>query len=228
MTLARFDAVRLDHFIGFVRNWEISSTEPTAVKGRWLKGPGIAFFQALAKALGRTDLPLIAEDLGAVTPKVRRLRDQLGLPGIKVLQFAFGTDPQAKSFLPHNYPRRAVAYTGTHDNDTTVGWFEGGPGSTRDEAQVMKERVLAMRYLPSDGRAIHWDMIRAAWASVAQVAIAPMQDFLGLGSAARMNVPGAATGNWTWRMPMGDASDALADRVRELTLTYGRLRGTVE
>src|SRR5262249_54302929 len=156
------------HFIGFVRNWEIRATEPTAVKGRWLKGPGLAIFSALAKTLGReiSDLPLIAEDLGAVTPKVTRLRDELELPGIKVLQFAFGTDPQAPSSRPYNYRRRAVVYTGTHDNDTTVGWFSGGAGSTRDEAQVAREQRAAMAYLPSDGRNIAWDMIRCAWASV--------------------------------------------------------------
>jgi 4-alpha-glucanotransferase len=224
-TLARFDAVRLDHFIGFVRNWEIRADEPTAVRGRWLKGPGIALFQAVERALGTGDLPFIAEDLGLVTPKVLRLRDELRLPGIKILQFAFGTDPNAASFLPHNYPRRAVVYTGTHDNDTTVGWFRGESGSVRDDAQVEKERALAMRYLPSDGERIHWDMLRAAWASVASVAIAPMQDLLGLGSPARMNQPGSlGPRNWTWRVGAGDTTRELGARLRELTATYGRLR----
>jgi 4-alpha-glucanotransferase len=230
MALGRFDAVRLDHFIGFVRNWEIQSSEPTAVNGRWIKGPGVSIFEALARTLGRKieDLPLIAEDLGAVTPKVTRLRDTLRLPGIRVLQFAFGTDPQAHAFLPHNYPRRAVVYTGTHDNDTTVGWFEGGEGSTRDRAQVAREQETAKAYLPSDGKDIAWDMMRCAWASVANVAIAPMQDLLGLGCRARMNTPGVPHGNWLWQMRDGDASNKLADRLRALTITYGRERRRVQ
>jgi 4-alpha-glucanotransferase len=224
IALARFDAVRLDHFIGFVRNWEIPAAEPTAVQGRWIKGPGRAIFEALAKAIGRktADLPLIAEDLGEVTRNVIRLREALKLPGIRVLQFAFGTDPQAPTFLPHNYPRRAVVYTGTHDNDTTAGWYHGGVGSTRDQVQVLREQAAARAYLPSDGNDIAWDMMRCGWASVAAVAIAPMQDLLGLGSEARMNQPGVAEGNWSWRMGEADASPELADRLRALTLVYGR------
>ena len=222
VTLRRFDAVRLDHFIGFHRYWRIPASEPTAVRGRWIKGPGADFFDALRGALG--DLPLIAEDLGEVTPAVYALRDRYRLPGIKILQFAFGDDPSAPSFQPHNYPRRAVVYTGTHDNDTTAGWFHaaGGAGSTRTAAQAQAERETALRYLGTDGKEIHWDMIRAALASVARLALFPLQDLLGLGSDARMNLPGNPVGNWTWRVEEGALTAALADRLARLTRTYGR------
>ncbi|MGO9712740.1 MAG: 4-alpha-glucanotransferase [Polyangiaceae bacterium] len=224
-TLARFDAVRIDHFIGFTRYWEIPASEPTAVKGRWVRGPGADFFRALAKEIG--ELPLIAEDLGVVTPRVKRLRDHFKLPGIKVLQFAFGTDPQAPGFLPHNYRRRAVVYTGTHDNDTTVGWFSevGGGASTRSAAQTERERQTVMHYLgsdSSDGSEIHWDMIRAAYASVARTAIVPLQDALGLGTRARMNHPGTVEGNWEWRVDDGALTVELAVRLADLARTYGR------
>jgi 4-alpha-glucanotransferase len=222
-TLERFDAVRLDHFIGFTRYWEIPASEPTAVKGRWVKGPGSDFFAALARECG--DLPLIAEDLGVVTPSVKRLRDQFRLPGIKVLQFAFGTDPQAPDFLPHNYRRRAVVYTGTHDNDTTMGWFNepGGGESTRSAAQTEKERVTAMRYLGStDARRVHWDMIRAVYASVARTAMVPLQDALGLGAEARMNHPGTVARNWEWRAEASALSPELAAQLAELAKTFER------
>jgi 4-alpha-glucanotransferase len=222
VTLRRFDAVRLDHFIGFTRYWRIPASEPTAIRGQWIKGPGAGFFDAVRAALG--DLPLIAEDLGEATAAVYALRDRYGLPGIKILQFAFGDDPSAPSFLPHNYPRRAVVYTGTHDNDTTAGWFHaaGGEGSTRTSAQAQMERETTMRYLATRGEEIHWDMIRAALASVARLALFPMQDLLGLGSEARMNLPGTGTGNWTWRLEEGALTDALASRLAGLTRTYGR------
>jgi 4-alpha-glucanotransferase len=223
MTLARFDAVRIDHFIGFTRYWAIPASEPTAVKGRWMRGPGADFFHALKRQTG--ELPLIAEDLGVVTPRVKRLRDQFKLPGIKVLQFAFGTDPQAPDFLPHNYRRRAVVYTGTHDNDTTVGWFNevGGGSSTRSPEQTDAERTTAMRYLGSrDGHEIHWDMIRAAYASVARTAIVPLQDALGLGTGARMNHPGTVEGNWEWRVDERALTSELAARLAEIARTYGR------
>ncbi|MEW5851005.1 MAG: 4-alpha-glucanotransferase [Myxococcota bacterium] len=222
ITLHRFDAVRLDHFIGFTRYWEIPADEPTAVRGRWMKGPGAPFFRAVRDELGT--LPLIAEDLGAVTPAVKALRDRFHLPGIKILQFAFGTDPSAPDFKPHNYPRRAVVYTGTHDNDTTVGWFHdvGGSG-TRSPEQTEKERQACLRYIGSDGRRIHWDMIRTAMASVAATAIFPMQDVLGLGTEARMNLPGVAEGNWEWRMDANSTTDALAEALRLTTATYDRI-----
>jgi 4-alpha-glucanotransferase len=222
-TLGFFDVVRLDHFIGFQRYWEIPAQEETAVAGRWMKGPGTAFFRALKSALG--SLPLIAEDLGAVTPAVHALRDRFGLPGIKILQFAFGTDPSAPDFLPHNYPRPSVAYTGTHDNDTTVGWFQDPGSGTRSAAQTEKERQAALHYLGSDGDPgdIHWKMIRAVMMSVANVAIIPVQDLLGLGSEARMNRPGTEGGNWSWRLPAGALTPALGARLLDLTRTYDRV-----
>jgi len=223
VALSRFDAVRLDHFIGFQRYWEIPATEPTAVRGRWMKGPGADFFDAVERAL-IGPLPLIAEDLGEVTPAVIALRDRYALPGIRILQFAFGADRSAPSFLPYNYPKRAVVYTGTHDNDTLVGWFHdaGGPDSTRTAAQVQREREAALRYLGTTGEEIHWDMIRVAQASVAGLAIFPLQDILGLGSEARMNRPGKPDGNWTWRFGAGALTPAVADRLASLTRTYGR------
>jgi 4-alpha-glucanotransferase len=231
-TFALFDAVRLDHFIGYTRYWAIPAQEPTAMKGRWRPAPGARFFRAIADALG--ELPLIAEDLGVVTPAVESLRARFGFPGIKLLQFAFGTDPQAPTFLPHNYPRAAVVYTGTHDNDTTVGWFHDLGSGTRTPEQSALERRTALRYLGApdgddarddardDGRQIHWRMIRAIMGSVANVAIVPAQDLLGLGSEARMNHPGTATGNWSFRLEPGALTPAIAARLRDLTETYGR------
>jgi len=227
-TLSRFDAVRLDHFIGFQRYWEIPASEPTAVKGRWMKGPGADFFEAVRESIGA--LPLIAEDLGAVTPRVLALRDQFHLPGIKVLQFAFGTDASSPDFLPHNYTRSAVVYTGTHDNDTTRGWFDdpGGASGTRSPEQTEKERRTAMRYLGVDsGREIHWSMIRAAYASVATTAIVPLQDALGLGTDARMNHPGTASNNWEWRIEGTALTRDVGARLADLARTYDRGRAHV-
>jgi 4-alpha-glucanotransferase len=221
--LSRFDIVRLDHFIGFERYWEIPANESTAVHGRWVQGPSDAIFEAFTAALG--SLPLIAEDLGEVTPEVKALRDRWGLPGIRILQFAFGTDPSAPDFLPHNYPKNAVVYTGTHDNDTTVGWFTGQhpDGSTRSREQVELEQRNALAYLGKrDGSEIHWDMIRACLASVANTAIIPMQDLLGLGSEARMNRPGAHGGNWEWRASASALTPELSNRLAQLTRTYER------
>jgi 4-alpha-glucanotransferase len=222
VTLKRFDAVRLDHFIGFSRYWAIPASCPTAIDGRYAKGPGASLFKKVRAELGA--LPLIAEDLGVVTPKVKALRDRFDLPGIRVLQFAFGDDPSAPDFMPYNYPRGAVVYTGTHDNDTTVGWFrdEGGEASTRTSEQIARERQLAIDFLGSDGREIHWDMIRAVLASVADTAVVPAQDLLGLGSEARMNRPGVASGNWAWRAEEGAFSEAIAGRLGKLTRLYGR------
>jgi 4-alpha-glucanotransferase len=205
-TFARFDAVRLDHFIGFVRYWEIPASEPTAQNGHWRPGPGAKLFDALGPA------QLIAEDLGAVTPEVTALRDRFHFPGIKLLQFAFGTDPQAPTFLPHNYERNSVAYTGTHDNDTTLGWFEKLDAG---------ERAAALRYLGTTGKEIHREMIRCVWSSVANLAVVPAQDLLGLDSDARMNHPGTAQGNWEWRLSALPPPEAQS-RLRELTQTYGR------
>ncbi len=218
------DLVRLDHFRGFESYWEIPWPAETAVHGRWLKGPGAALFDALQAALG--DLPIVAENLGVITSEVEALRHRFGFPGMAILQFAFGTDPQAPDFQPHNYPRDRVVYTGTHDNDTTVGWWTGaGAGdSTRTPGEVQREREFACRYLGTDGRDIHWTMIRAALASVADLAMIPVQDLLGLGSEARMNVPGKATGNWRWRCQPGAFTAALAARLRALAKRHGRTR----
>src|SRR6266436_42311 len=216
-TFARFDAVRLDHFIGFTRYWEIRADEPTARKGTWRPAPGAKLFQALGPA------QLIAEDLGAVTPEVTELRERFHFPGIKLLQFAFGTDPQAPTFLPHAYERTSVAYTGTHDNDTTVGWFHDRGSPQRTPEQCEKERRAALEYLgvKDSGREIHWDMIRGVWSSVANLAVAPAQDLLGLGDEARMNLPGTAQGNWEWRL-LALPDRRVQERLRETTRIYGR------
>ncbi len=226
--LEHFDVVRLDHFIGFSRCWAVPAEEKTAEHGAWRAGPGEALFDAVRRALGKT--PFIAEDLGEVTAEVRRVRDAMGLPGMRVLQFAFGDDLQASDFLPHRYVRRSVVYTGTHDNDTFVGWFRdpGGKGRPRSRQQAAKERRAAVAYLAGPAaRALpgeeHWEAIRAIYASVADTAILPMQDALGLGNEARMNMPGQARGNWEWRIGSRDASARLAARLRALAATYERL-----
>jgi 4-alpha-glucanotransferase len=228
MMLERFDVVRLDHFIGFGRNWEIPGDEATAVNGRWIKGPGAALFDRLLAEFGR--LPLIAEDLGEISDDIKALRDRFELPGMKVLQFAFGTDASANDFLPHNYPRRAAVYTGTHDNDTTVGWFaaQDESSSNRSPEQVEKERATVLAYVnAADGREIHWDMIRMCMLSIANTAIFPMQDVLGLGSEARMNRPGRASGNWEWRCSRGALDPKSAERLARLVETYERRRLSV-
>ena len=212
--LALVDWVRLDHFRGFSACWEVPAKSTTAEQGRWSPGPGTSFLGKMKERLG--DLPLIAEDLGVITPEVLELRDAFGLPGMKVLQFAFsGPD---NPFLPHAIPRHSVVYTGTHDNDTSRGWFEAAPEAERD---------FCRRYLGSDGKEIAWDLIRAAWASSAGVAIAPMQDFLNLDSSARMNFPGRPSGSWGWRMPEGAAGPELASRLREINFLYQRTRPAV-
>lgn len=228
--LRRFDVVRLDHFIGFARYWEVPATEPTAENGRWMKGPGAGLFDQLARALG--PLPLIAEDLGEVTPKVIALRDRFALPGMRILQFAFGGDAQASCFLPHSYVPRTVAYTGTHDNDTIRGWLEdegGGAGNPRSAEQAEKERQAAIRYVAGPmatdlGKEPHWHLIRAVYASVAALAVIPLQDALGLDNGARMNTPGTADGNWEWRVDDSSITAELAGKLRALAETYGRAR----
>jgi 4-alpha-glucanotransferase len=215
------DLVRLDHFRGFEAYWEVPAKETTAVKGHWVEGPGAALFEALREALG--ELPIVAENLGVITPAVEALRERFDFPGMAILQFAFGTDPQGAGFRPHNYTRRLVVYTGTHDNDTALGWWTAGVGdSTRNAEDVADERAFAGAYLDLDGREVHWAMIRAILASVADTAVAPMQDVLGLGSEARMNVPARPSGNWRWRFSWGQVGDEVRDRLRELTRVYGR------
>ncbi|MEP7125182.1 MAG: 4-alpha-glucanotransferase [Byssovorax sp.] len=220
--LARFDAVRLDHFIGFVRAYAIPASSPTAKQGTWQPGPGAALFEAATAALG--PLPLVAEDLGVVTPEVTALRERFAFPGIRVLQFAFGNDAQAPTFLPASYPRETVVYTGTHDNDTTAGWFHdpGGHDSERSLEQITREQAAALACVGGDGEEIHWDFIATAIASVADLAIVPAQDLLGLRSEARMNRPGTTDGNWGFRLREGELDEPVAERLRGLTRDHGR------
>ena len=223
-TLATVDILRLDHFRGFEKYWAVPAGETTAVRGTWEEGPGADLFDAIRRALG--DLPIIAEDLGFITPEVEALRLGQGFPGMRILQFAFGTDAQADAFKPYNFVPNSVVYTGTHDNDTTLGWFTstGAGDSTRTNDEVEKERDFVRRYLGTDGREIHWDFIRLALSSVANTAIIPLQDVLGAGSEARMNVPARESGNWSWRFLDGQLAPASRERLAELTTIYGRNR----
>jgi 4-alpha-glucanotransferase len=229
-TLEAFDIARIDHFRGFAAAWEIPFGDTTAEHGCWVTAPGEELFTALRDALG--ELPIIAEDLGVMTPDVEQLRDQFGFPGMRVLQFAFGADRENRD-LPHNYHHNVVVYTGTHDNDTTVGWFNAGSrseagddarqGSTRDAEQIKREREFALDYLGSSGVEINWDFIRAALSSVADTAIVPLQDVLGLGSEARMNLPNTTSGNWTWRYSSEAITDRIVARLKDLTESSGRV-----
>ena len=225
--LETFDLLRLDHFRGFEAYWEVPAEAATARHGRWVKGPGAALFEALQARLG--PLPIVAENLGVITPEVEALRHRFGFPGMAILQFAFGKDPQADSFKPHSYGRDLVAYTGTHDNDTVLGWWasEAGQASIRSAEDIAEERALAMAYLAADGREMNWTLLRGVYASVADTAMAPLQDLLGLGSEARMNTPATASGNWRWRFLAGALGEGLARRVRELGALYGRSAGSV-
>ncbi len=217
------DLIRIDHFRGFEKYYQIPGDATTAVEGEWMDGPGDSLFATLEDQFGK--LPFIAEDLGFITPEVHALRDRWGFPGMRFLQFAFGTKSASDPFKPYNFIRNCIVYTGTHDNDTTVGWFAGAdPGdSTRTVEQVHAEREFALCYLDSDGKEIHWDFIRAALASVADTAIFPMQDLLGLGSEARMNRPSKAEKNWEWRLNEDQLKTAPTSQLRLLTQTYGRL-----
>ena len=207
------DICRIDHFRGFESFWEIDFAEETAINGRWGKGPGRAFFDDMAGHIG--DLPIIAEDLGLITPEVDELRRAFGFPGMKILQFAFDSDEQ-NPYLPHNYRSdNSVVYTGTHDNDTTLGWFTG--------SQLVDEtRARVKRYLRNDGGEISHDFIRLALASAARIAIFPMQDVLGFGNDCRMNLPGTTTGNWQWRCAPRFINDEVAGWLRDETNFYNR------
>jgi 4-alpha-glucanotransferase len=217
-----FDIVRIDHFRGFQAYWEVPGDATTAVSGRWAEGPGAELFTAITKALG--PLPIVAENLGLITPDVEALRERFGFPGMSILQFAFGGDGQASDFLPHNFPRERVVYTGTHDNDTTLGWWNsaGHSDSTRSAAAVKKEKAFALRYLATDGKEMNWTLMRAGLASVANTVLIPMQDVLGLGSEARMNLPGRSSGNWRFRFSWDQVTPAITVRLRELVETYDR------
>jgi len=209
--LKKVDIIRLDHFRGFEAYWEVPYGNPTAEIGRWVKGPGKDFFITVKATLG--DLPIIAEDLGVITDEVVAIRDGFRLPGMKILQFAFSDDPD-DAFLPHNYPINCFAYTGSHDNDTTKGWFSNASEQEKD---------FCRRYLSVSGDDISWSMMRSIWQSVSSFVLAPMQDLLSLGSEARMNMPGSPSGNWSWRMPTYALSEDLQTRLYELNYLYGRL-----
>jgi 4-alpha-glucanotransferase len=221
-SLEMLDMIRLDHFRGFEAYYEIPGGETTAVNGKWVKGPGPALFEALENALGK--LPLVAENLGVITTEVEALRTRFGFPGMAILQFAFGKDPQAPDFKPHNYPHHLVAYTGTHDNDTVVGWWTSTPGtgSIRTAADVEEELEYARRYLNTDGREINWVMIHTLLASVADTVLYPLQDVLGVGSEGRMNLPGTSSGNWRWRFRQEELTPAMSARLKGLAETYER------
>ena len=220
--LKMVDIVRVDHFRGFAAAWEVPGGDKTAQRGNWVGVPGGELFDALKNAIG--DLPFWAEDLGVITPDVEELRDRFGFPGMRILQYGFSGDPHNRD-LPHNYVKNSVAYTGTHDNDTVVGWFnsQAGKQTTDDRSQMSREHYFCLNYLKSDGLEIHWDFIRAVWESVADTAITPMQDLLGLDNQARMNLPASKSGNWSWQCVNDDFSDEIASRLRELTEIYGRL-----
>ncbi|MFZ4816308.1 MAG: 4-alpha-glucanotransferase, partial [Phototrophicaceae bacterium] len=218
-TFELVDFVRVDHFRGFEAYWEIPGTEPTAVRGTWVKGPGHDFFNTIKEKLGA--LAIIAEDLGVITPEVEDLRDGQGLPGMQVLQFAFDGECGANPFLPHHYPRHTVAYTGTHDNNTTVGWWNSA--EAHDGIKWCVANYLGKPHPDALKDSIHWEMIRLAWGSVARVAIAPMQDLLGLGAEARMNTPGMVGGWWTWRITEAQFNDgSVKDQLGKLTRLYSR------
>jgi len=208
--LTQTDLVRIDHFRGFEACWSIPAEEKTAVNGSWEPVPGADLFQTLLASFG--EAPIIAEDLGVITPEVEALRDRFGFPGMKILQFAFDSGP-ANPYLPHNFPRNCVAYTGTHDNATTIGWWQSLDRKSREEIRA---------YLGHGGEDMPWDLIRLAMASVAGLCIFPLQDVLGLGSDARLNTPGNPDGNWDWRFPPGVLNAALQKRLLSLCRLYGR------
>jgi len=205
-----FDWLRIDHFRGFVASWAVPASAPTAAGGEWMAVPGDALLQALQEAFG--DLPLIAEDLGIITDDVHALRDRYDLPGMRVLQFGFDGDP-GNPHLPHNYQANSVAYTGTHDNDTTTGWYA---------ALTARERTLVHDYLPDANGDPAWAVMRAVIASVAGLAVVPWQDVLSLGSSARMNTPGKCGGNWGFRFHWEDVAEAIPARLARLAFLYGR------
>ena len=207
------DFVRLDHFRGFAAFWEVPADAVDARAGRWVTGPGKALFDDVQAALG--DLPLIAEDLGVIDDAVVALRESLGVPGMRVLQFAFG-EHATHPFLPHNYAEHTVAYTATHDNNTTLGWWQETSAAIRDHVR---------RYLGVSGQDVVWDMIRAAFGSVAVMAIVPLQDVLCLDGRSRMNAPGTVDGNWAWRVRAQAFNAPLAARMRSLAALYGRSPG---
>ena len=216
LQIARFvDVVRIDHFRAFEAYWQIPAKEETAVNGRWVKGPGKPFFDEMKDVLAGLDI--IAEDLGVITPQVEKLRDDLGFPGMKILQFAFDSDCN-NLYLPHNYSdKNCLVYTGTHDNNTTLGWYMD-PSASEESKNNVK------RYANSGGQQIHWDFIRLAFSSVAATAIIPMQDLLGFGGDCRMNFPGTVEGNWVWRCAERFISHEVGKKLLKETQFYGRFQ----
>lgn len=206
------DYLRIDHFRGLESYWAVPADEKTAMNGKWVKTPGKALFETIEQELGE-GLPIIAEDLGTITPEVIELRDHFGLPGMKILQFAFETEDES-SFLPHQFTTtNCVCYTGTHDNNTSRGWYDSASEYSRDKVR---------RYMNTDASSIHWDFLRTCLGTIAAYAIIPMQDILGLGAEGRMNVPGVAENNWAWRYKKEDLSDGLAEGLKAATELYGR------
>lgn len=212
--LKLFDLIRIDHFRGLIGYWEVPAGEPNAMKGRWVEAPAEDFFNALLRRFPQ--LPIIAEDLGVITPDVREIMHRFELPGMKVLLFAFDEDLPTNPYIPHNLPRKCVLYTGTHDNNTTRGWFE------REATPEIKERLFRYMGRGVTAEEIHWELIRLAMMSVANMAIFPVQDILGLGEEARMNRPATTEGNWQWRLSPEQLTPSIADRLREMTELYGR------
>ncbi|HTX88715.1 MAG TPA: 4-alpha-glucanotransferase [Bacteroidales bacterium] len=208
--LELYDMIRIDHFRGLAAYWSVPYGEKTAVKGEWINCPGKELLTAIQKELG--DIPVIAEDLGVITPDVQDLRDSFKLPGMKILQFAFDSG-EPNDFLPHNFTRNCVVYTGTHDNETIAGWFSNAKE---------KDRKYVLDYMNVSGEEIHWDFIRLAWASTARIAIVPMQDLLGLDNEARMNFPGTTERNWMWRLRASQLTNKLTKRLEHLTVLYER------
>jgi 4-alpha-glucanotransferase len=216
MAFTQADVVRIDHFRGFYNYWAVPAEAETAVKGEWRDGPGADLFRTVTSGLG--EMEIIAEDLGDFDQESRAgvdaLQDEFGYPGMKVLQFAFGSGP-SDPFLPHNHSSDCVVYTGTHDNDTITGWYQ--------VTSTKEERAYARQYMDSDLSDVAWDMIRLAWASVANTAMTTAQDLLRLGHGARMNLPGTVgPPNWGWRLRQGALTDDIAHRLQKMTATYGR------
>jgi 4-alpha-glucanotransferase len=213
-TLEQVDILRIDHFRGFEAYWEIPASEKTAIRGTWKKSPGRELFQSVREVLG--DLPIVAEDLGVITPEVRKLQARFGIPGMKVLQFAFDPDDEytTNPFYPHNFSSDCIAYTGTHDNDTTRGWYEKISPETQN---------LVRSYLGHCGGDIVWDAIRVLYMSVAAWVVIPFQDILSLGSDARMNTPATVGGNWSWRVRQDAFNELISGRLRWFGRLYDRL-----
>ena len=219
--LRLYDSVRLDHFRGFVGCWATPAGEKTARNGEWVPVPGQELFDCLRGQLEA--MPFVAEDLGDITPEVHELRDRYGFPGMKILQFGFAGDPRTNEFAPHNYSRNSVVYTGTHDNETIRGWWSDGRGAHgRAEEEVAEESARIAALIGTDAEDAHWGFLRIALSSIADTAIVPIQDVLGLGNEARMNTPSRAEGNWGWRMREDAFTDELIARLRDLTAATGR------